>query len=118
MSVRISEKHGVNLSVMICHLCGEKKGVALLGKLKGDAEAPRQAVFDYEPCDKCKSYMKDGIILLQVKDDDPDYRLGGFVVIKEEAFKNIFNAEAPKRVALVANEAWQQLFGGGEEENG
>jgi hypothetical protein len=114
MSIRISEKHGVNPSLMLCHLCGESMGVALLGRMKGDVEAPRQGVFDYEPCDKCKAHMKDGIILLQVKDDDPEYRLGGFVVMKEEAFHRIFNTEVPKRVALIANEVWQQLFGNGE----
>lgn len=66
MSIRLSEKHGVNPSLDLCFLCNEPKGVALLGRLPGDAEAPRQAVFDEEPCDKCLEWMKQGIILISV----------------------------------------------------
>ena len=51
--IRLSEKHGVNPSVMLCFLCGESYGVALLGKHKDehshDAEAPREGVYEMEP---------------------------------------------------------------------
>ena len=34
--------------------CGKERGeLALLGKLPGDAEAPKNVVLDYEPCDCC-----------------------------------------------------------------
>lgn len=38
--IRVSEKHGVNPSITICPICGKETGIALLGKLKGDKEAP------------------------------------------------------------------------------
>lgn len=111
-NIRISEKHGINPCMMKCFLCGEGKGIALLGRLPKDAEAPRSAVFDYEPCDKCKGYMKKGIILIQVADDDKDYRLGGFVVISDEAATRIFENEEvlSKRVAFIGDSLWQKMF--------
>ena len=75
----------------VCYLCGEEKGeILLMGKLRGDAEAPRRAVFDYEPCDKCKGHMKQGVIFISCLDGTEDkgpeaYRTGGFWVIKPEA---------------------------------
>jgi hypothetical protein len=41
-----------------------------------------------EPCDKCKGWMKDGIILISVKDNTSS-RTGRMCVIKEEAFRRI-----------------------------
>jgi hypothetical protein len=38
-SIRLSEKHGVNPSLMLCFYCGEASGVALLGRLKGDQDS-------------------------------------------------------------------------------
>lgn len=64
-SVNLSPNHGVNPTIPICFWCGEPKNeIALLGKLKGDAEAPMYMVFDYEPCDKCKEFIEQGIQLI------------------------------------------------------
>ena len=55
MGIRLSDKHGVNPTMGVCMWCGEPTGeIALLGKLKGDVEAPRYSTLSYEPCDKCK----------------------------------------------------------------
>lgn len=90
--IQLSKEHGLNPSVMLCFFCHEPKGINLLGRLspKGrerafgheasklasyndvddDAAAPRQAVYDREPCDKCKEYMQLGIILISVRDGE------------------------------------------------
>ena len=39
-SILLSPKHGANPSVARCICCGKDYGVALLGKLKNDEEAP------------------------------------------------------------------------------
>lgn len=66
-SIPLSPKHGVNPCIPICFFCGkEKNEIALLGKLKNDAEASRSALFDYEPCDKCKELMSQGITMIGV----------------------------------------------------
>lgn len=63
-SIPVSEKHGVNPSLTMCVFCHEAKGIALLGRLPNDAEAPRQIITDYEPCDKCQEQMNQGITMV------------------------------------------------------
>lgn len=41
-NIILSEKHEVNPSITVCPICGKEIGIALLGKLKGDEEAPRK----------------------------------------------------------------------------
>ena len=93
--IHISPKHGVNPCIPRCFFCGEDKNeVALLGRLPNDAEAPRHAILDHEPCDKCRAFMDRGIILISVRDGgsgDNPYRTGGFWVITEDAFRRIFD---------------------------
>ena len=65
-NIRLSEQHGVNPSVGKCFFCNEDKEVVLLGRLPGDQEAPRSAVYNKEPCEKCKGYMELGVVLISV----------------------------------------------------
>lgn len=65
--IRVSEKHGVNPSITICPICGKETGIALLGKLKGDKEAPMRMLSD--PCDDCVSKLgNDKIYILAIND--------------------------------------------------
>lgn len=121
-SILLSPKYGVNPSVRQCYVCGKDIEVILFGHLKnkdesckkcgepyGDIEAPRQICLDKEPCDKCKEYMKQGIILIGVRDGESGenpYRTGEFLVIKQEAAERLFCGEAgkatlEKRIAFV-----------------
>ena len=118
MSIYISKKYGVNPSMVKCWFCGEIKEIALLGKFKGeDRKAPREIYLDKEPCDKCKEYMKEGVIFLEVANDNPEYRMGGFVEIKDKSIPNIINNKEMlqsvlnKRCCLMATEAFQNIFG-------
>ena len=65
-SIRLSPQHGVNPSVQKCFWCGRDMGLLLLGKLKGDAEAPREMVFSIEPCEKCAEKFSQGVLLIEV----------------------------------------------------
>lgn len=110
MSIRISEKYGVNPTIPVCFWCGkEKNEVALLGKLKGDIEAPKNCVLDYEPCDECKNKMSLGVALLGVtkepinktlppiQEDEENgmlYPTGSWLVITKEAAKRYFGEVA------------------------
>jgi len=117
----LSPTHGVNPSVMKCFFCLEDKGVALLGRLKEDKEAPREGVYDFEPCEKCAGYMKQGIILISVdekksaSDFKNPYRTGGWVVVKEEAVRRFIKSEEilqdilSKRVAFLPDEVWDAI---------
>jgi hypothetical protein len=122
MSIRLSERHGVNPAIPCCYFCGkEKDEIVLFGRLKGDVAAPRKAVLDKVPCDECAEYMKKGIILISVENGwdgkGEPFRTGRFVVVKEDALRKVItNAEAlqqilRQRVSFVQDEAFDQLFG-------
>lgn len=118
-SIRLSEKHGVNPSLMLCWFCGEADRIALLGRLPGDAEAPRQAVFDKVPCPKCADLMKQGVFFIQVRDGETDqhnpYRTGRLCVLRDEAVQRLVQpAELAadilkKRVRFVEQSVWNAL---------
>lgn len=105
----LSKKHGVNASLMICFFCEESLGVALLGKLKDDKEAPREGIYGYEPCDTCKDNFKKGILLVgggdkPYQDNQPSmsenplfYPNGGYIVVREEAIRRWFDAETAEQ---------------------
>jgi hypothetical protein len=66
--IPISEKHGVNPTVGVCFYCNEESNMlALLGKLPGDAEAPRHMYLTMEPCEACQERRKTHIHLVVVK---------------------------------------------------
>ena len=75
--IRVSEKHGVNPSITICPICGKDTGIALLGKLKGDEEAPRKIIGDL--CDDCISKLgNDKIYILAI--NDQGYNTKGIII--------------------------------------
>ena len=64
--IKVSPKHGLNPTIPICFWCGKERGeVALLGRLPGDAEAPKNVVLDYEPCECCRAGMARGFTLME-----------------------------------------------------
>lgn len=118
-SIRLSEKHGVNPAIPICFYCNEAKNeIILAGYLRGDAEAPRAAVWNMEPCDKCEEWMKQGIILVSTREGetgDNPYRTGGWAVVRDEAIESMINPPElvtsilRARFAFVPDDAWEAL---------
>lgn len=99
--ILLSEKYGANPSLDLCFWCGEPKGIVLLGKLKGDVEAPGSTVTSYEPCNKCKERMAQGVTFMSCSEQpmkegqppiqkNPDgsviYPTGKLVVVKKDKF--------------------------------
>lgn len=61
--IKLSEKHGVNPAITLCPVCGKETGIAMLGKLKNDSEAPKYVFGDI--CDDCvKAAGNDKIYVL------------------------------------------------------
>jgi hypothetical protein len=100
-NIRLDPEHGVNPSLIQCFYCMNDMGIELLGQLNPrarkafeeagigrGAEAPHKLCLDMEPCDECKSFMAQGVILISVRDEDEGkenpLRTGCFVVIKDE----------------------------------
>ena len=115
-SIRLSKKHGLNPAVPVCFYCGQDKNQVLLpGRLPGDREAPRHAVWNMEPCETCQGYMQQGIILISVKEeyggDSNPFRTGGWLVLKEEAIRQMVDAGLAEQVcesrwAFVPDNVW------------
>lgn len=100
--IRISEKHGVNPSITICPICGKEIGIALLGKLKGDKEAPMRMLSD--PCDDCVSKLGDDkIYILAI--DDQGYGTKG-IIIKRSAL----NIPVKGYIALMKENEFDKVF--------
>jgi hypothetical protein len=102
-SIKLSPKHGLNPTIPTCFWCGNQKNeVALLGRMKDDAEAPMTCILDLEPCDTCQANMALGITLIEAhqggKASEPQIQpgvwpSGRWVVITEDACKRIFDPE-------------------------
>ncbi len=126
MSLRLSEKYGVNPAVPICFLCGDDKNQVILAGLIRDKktgeelEAPHKAAWDMEPCDKCKELQSKGVILISVRDGDDDskdnpYRTGGWCVVADEGLKRVLppgpllDDVLRRRTAFVPDEVWDTI---------
>jgi hypothetical protein len=104
--IHLHPKYGLNPTTTRCFFCNETKDVRLIGAAvkpfkeaglcSSDGEMNHDiGVVDMEPCDKCKEYMKQGIIMVSIRDGDEEfnmqnpYRTGGWIVIKEEAVERM-----------------------------
>ena len=100
-SIKLSPKHGVNPSVMICPICKKDVSIALFGKLKGDAEAPRQ--IEGELCDECK---KKYITIIEIESETNPKSTGRYVYVPKEAI----NIECKENIALMVTEEFTKMF--------
>ena len=114
MSIRLSKKHGLNPTIPRCFFCGESKNeIALLGALKNDAEAPKNIIMDYEPCDKCKEKFKEGVLIIEasqlpnVENQPPiqkdAYPTGRYALLKPEVLVEPFNVPGTKCLMTVTD---------------
>ena len=118
-SIRLSEKHGLNPTIGICFWCGEETGeLALLGYLgKGDPEASRYTVLNYDPCPKCRENWDKGVACIEVsdypnRDNQPPiqkgaYPTGAYAVLKKEAAERI-GIKSPR--VLMDVETFGEVF--------
>ena len=111
-SITLSPKHGVNPSITHCECCGKEIGIALLGKLKGDEEAPRDIAMGY--CDDCKKVIDaKGLMIIEVRDGESGsnpYRTGRLIGITEEAKNRVFK-DIKSPVCYMEQTMFTQLFG-------
>lgn len=108
-SITISPKHGVNPSLLKCPICGKDTGIALLGKLKGDEEAPREIKGDL--CDDCK---KKYITLIIVTDEKTKKDTGkrGYIP-RESVVESLRNND----VLLISEETLKEIENGADRQS-
>ena len=111
-SILLSPKHGVNPSITHCECCGKEIGIALLGKLKGDAEAPKDIAMGL--CDDCQKVIdQDGLMIIEVRDGESGknpYRTGRLVGITREAKERMFN-DINSPICYMEQTMFSQIFG-------
>ena len=110
---------GLGLAVPKCYFCGEDKNEIVMSRFLTPQCEERVnnlhgKVIDTEPCDKCKEAIKKGVMLIKVKDDDPDWRLGSLVVVKDDAINRIFPEEDAQklikaRAGFISETLWGQI---------
>lgn len=110
-SIRLSEKYGVNPSMITCFYCGEVTSIALMGKLPHDKEAPKYCCVDVEPCDKCKEKYKD--YLLVVEKPMEGNPTGRWFAMKKDRVAPEFRTEP---VAFMMEDEFQQIVSQMEKE--
>ena len=89
---------GLNPTMGMCPICGKENGeILLLGHNKGKKAEMHSMTLN--PCDDCKEkYLKIGVCLIEMGDN----QIVNLAVIKDEAFKNIFNTAISKgKIAMV-----------------
>lgn len=91
MSKRASYSDKSYVGMTQCFICGGDKDILLDRHLK--ERFPHHPIcIDKEPCEKCKEYMRIGIIIISVRDGESGenpYRTGGFWVVKEETIHKL-----------------------------
>lgn len=112
-TITVSPKHGVNPSVCHCIVCGKSYGVALLGMLKGDKEAPKD-IYD-GLCEDCKGVIdKGGVMIIEVKDGETGsnpYRTGRVIGVSKQ-FKERNHIE--HSIIYMEETTFSELFSGVE----
>ena len=113
-SIKLSPKHGVNPSLTCCPICGKETGLALLGKLKGDVEAPKH-IYDTKPCDECSKIIENGgHFFIEVRDGESGnnpYRTGRLTAITNEAAEIIFTIRPVPPVSYIEHSMFESIFG-------
>jgi len=117
----LSKERGVDPILSQCFICLKDKNEIILAgaagsRIRENAGAhpdARSLCFNKEPCDECKKFMEQGIILISVKagsDHENPYRTGGWCVVTEEFAKRVLlNYDVNNRVAFVEDEAWDKI---------
>ena len=112
-SITLSPKHGVNPSIVHCMCCGKEYGIAMLGKLKDDAKAPKDIMDGF--CDDCKKVIdQGGVMIVEVKDGEGEknpknpYRTGRIVGCSKQ-YKERNNITAP--MVYMEQTMFNSIFG-------
>lgn len=97
-------KPEIGVALTKCYFCNEDDTIVMNTRLTEHmakkVEDMHGKVINMDPCNECKEYMKQGIILLTIDPEksDPDwnedqfpnpYRTGGFFVVKEDFLDRI-----------------------------
>lgn len=131
-NIRLHPKFGLNPTMTTCYYCLEPKEVLLVGSNVNEFQKAALCspdgqmisnigVIDLAPCQKCKEFMKQGIILISIRNGEEKefekkipnpYRTGGWIVVKEDLIRRLITDERlvesilTQRFCFVPDEVW------------
>ena len=112
-SIILSPKHGVNPSILHCQCCGKEYGIGLAGRLKDDAEAPKDVMYGF--CNDCQKVIdQGGVMIVEVADGEGEknpknpYRTGRIVGCSKQ-YKERNNITTP--MIYMEQSMFQAIFG-------
>jgi hypothetical protein len=115
----LSPKHGLNPSLLKCFACGKDAGIALLGELKNDEEAPWEMTDKTIFCNNCQNVInQDGLLVISVRDGETGnnpFRTGKLVGITKEAKERIFK-DIKTNVCYMEDSVFDKIFNISENE--
>lgn len=105
--IKLSPKFGVNPSIIMCAYCDKELGIALLGKLPNDKEAPKYMIDNELPCEHCVERLEkeQATMIIEVIDEKTRELSGRYV---EGPASNIDTPYAP--FVFMVKEQFQELF--------
>ena len=113
-SIELSPKHGINPSLLKCFICGKDIGIALLGKLKNDAEAPKEMI-NGELCEECQKILDAGNkFILEVKDGsshDNPCRTGRLIAVSGDYADRVKDLFELDKINYMEQTGFEQLYG-------
>ena len=106
MSLRLSKKHGLNPSLLVCPICGKDVGIALLGA-NGGKKAPYQMI-SMELCDDCKQKVKEGnTFILSAKQTSDGIKLtGAYITVPNDCLNVLI---PPKGICCMEESEFNKL---------
>ena len=109
-----------------CYYCGGDSEIIMDTKLR-DVFEKKVGIISMEPCNQCKEYMEQGIIIIGVKDNTPveefkeefpnPYRTGQFLVVKDIAIEDLLeegellNNILENRFTFMEETVLKEMFG-------
>jgi hypothetical protein len=114
-SIPLHREFGLNPTIAVSHcpLCGKKQdeGILLPGA-KCKEKAPMYTEVPGKPCDNCKEMMKQGVVIVSVRDGtdhDNPYRTGRIFCVREEAVKKMLGEIPAKRACFIEDSALDKM---------
>lgn len=113
MGLRLSKKYGVNPSLLVCPICGNDVGVALLGA-NGGKKAPYQMI-SMDLCNECKQKIKEGntFILSAKQTSEGIQPTGAYILVPNECL-NI--PIPPKGICFMEESEFNKLINNKQNE--